>query len=172
VLFYSSSYRTPKGYFPGRAPDMVSPLIFSQKLQQSTPDIFGGLFGNKAPRDQRNLKTLFQLHSAINPVARMVAKLQSKGVMASHFREDLVEHPLWTCVGCRVSIRMRNNNPDWALFNGGIGTMKDIVFGPAESPNSNKDLPLYISLSTWTNMMGPTFINCYTKDVCHCLTRD
>jgi hypothetical protein len=113
------------------------------------------LFANKAPRDHRNLKKMYDLHSATNPVARIVAKPQSKRVIASHFGEDSAQRALRTCIDCRVSICARNINPDWGLFNGSIGTVKDIVFASGTSPNA-KDVPLYV-LVDFDQYSGPRF---------------
>jgi hypothetical protein len=81
---------------------------------------------------------MYELHSALNPVVRIHGKPETKRILDSHFGEDSI-----LCVGCRVSICARNINPDWALFNGSIGIVIDIVFASGQSPH-NRDLPLYI----------------------------
>jgi hypothetical protein len=113
------------------------------------------LFANKAPRDQRNLKKMYELHSALNPVVRIHGKPETKRILDSHFGEDSILRVLRCCVGCRVSICARNINPDWALFNGSIGKVIDIVFAPGQSPH-NRNLPLYI-LVDFDQYCGPRF---------------
>jgi hypothetical protein len=113
------------------------------------------LFANKAPRNLRNMKKMFELHSTLNPVARIHAKPESKIIQDSHFGEDSILRILRICIGCRVSICARNINPDWALFNGSIGVVMDIVFASDQSPQ-NRDLPLYI-LVDFDQYCGPQF---------------
>jgi hypothetical protein len=113
------------------------------------------LFANKAPRDQRNLKKMYELHSALNPVVRIHGKPETTRILDSHFGEDSILRLLRCCIGCRVSICARNINPDWALFNGSIGIVIDIVFASGQSPH-NRDLPLYI-LVDFDQYCGPRF---------------
>jgi ATP-dependent exoDNAse (exonuclease V) alpha subunit len=87
---------------------------------------------------------MFELHSALNPVARIHAKPESKIIQDSHFfGEDSILRILRICIGCRVSICARTINPNWALFNGSIGVVINIVFASDQSPQ-NRDLLLYV----------------------------
>ena len=55
--------------------------------------------------------------------------------------------PQVTCFsrGCKVSIKGRNFCPLLGLYNGAIGTVKDIVFKKGETPNTGH-LPLYVAV--------------------------
>jgi hypothetical protein len=83
---------------------------------------------------------MYELHSALNPIAQIHAKPETKRMQDSHFGEDSIVRILRICIGCRVSICARNINPDWALLTGSIGVVIDIVFASDQSPH-NWDLP-------------------------------
>jgi hypothetical protein len=128
---------------------------FSKQEMETISERSTWLFANKAPRNQRNQKKMYELHSAFNPVARIYGKPQTKRTIDSHFGEDSILRVLRLCIGCRVSICARNINPDWALFSGSIGIVMDIIFADGQSPH-NRDLPLYI-LVDFDQYCGPRF---------------
>ena len=51
-----------------------------------------------------------------------------------HFRDDQAPKVTNICRGARVQITGRNFEPDWGLYNGAIGTVKEIVYSADESP--------------------------------------
>ena len=55
--------------------------------------------------------------------------------------------PLLThiCVGAKVAIKGNNIAPTWGLYNGAIGTVKEIVFALGKNPNLGH-LPLYVAV--------------------------
>jgi hypothetical protein len=128
---------------------------FTKQEIQTVSERSTWLFANKAPRNQRNMKKMYELHSASNPVAKIHGKPATKNTQNSHFGEDSILRLLRICIGCRVSICARNINPDWALFSGSIGIVIDIVFANGQSPH-NRDLPLYV-LVDFKQYCGPRF---------------
>jgi hypothetical protein len=81
-----------------------------------------------------------------NPVAVLKTKLcctkDNKRGKSSHF-DSPPPDPCTICVDCKVSIAGKNFNPSWGLFNGSIGTVKEIVFATDANPNHG-DFPLYV----------------------------
>ena len=128
---------------------------FTKEEIQTISERSTWLFANKAPRDQRNQKKMYELNSALNPVARIYGKPETRRTIDSHFGEDSILRVLRICIGCRVSICARNINPDWALFSGSIGIVMDIIYASDQSPH-NRDLLLYI-LVDFDQYCGPRF---------------
>jgi hypothetical protein len=128
---------------------------FTKEEIQTISERSTWLFANKAPRDQRNLKKMYELHSASNPVARIHGKPETRRIIESHFGEDSILRVLRICIGCRVSISARNINPDWGLFTGSIGIVIDIVYAPDQTPHT-QDRPMYI-LVDFDQYCGPRF---------------
>jgi len=97
---------------------------------------------------QKNSELLQMESSETNPVAAIqccypVTRDGSGKAIVSHFRGMDVPKSTLICVGARVSIRNKNFNPRWGLFNGGVGTVLEIVFKKGESPNEGH-LPSYV----------------------------
>lgn len=114
------------------------------------------IFAKKQQCEEYNFQNLIRDHSEMNPIAVIKSKIP-KSVRTSTL--DIMTYPKATllCREARVCIKGRNFIPEWGLFHGSIGTVKDIVFRPNENPN-NGDLPLYV-LVDFTNYTGPPFIN-------------
>ena len=47
--------------------------------------------------------------------------------------------------GAKVDIQGQNIQPNWGLYNGCIGTVKEIIFGVGKNPNHGH-LPLYVAV--------------------------
>lgn len=62
-----------------------------------------------------------------------------------HFRPESTPLLTFFCVGEKVEIKGKNCNPSWGLYNGAIGTVKEIVFRVGQNPNS-KNLPAYVAV--------------------------
>lgn len=107
----------------------------------------GALFvsANKEPVQEFNFMMLGKTSSPDNPVAVMKSKMRSRSGGAarpSHF-DDACPITAMICVHAQVAIRGRNLIPEWGLFNGAIGIVREIVFAPDANPNDG-DLPLYV----------------------------
>ena len=72
-----------------------------------------------------------------------------------HYDSESVPPMVSLCVGCKVSLIGHNICPEWVVFNGSVGIVKDIIFKKGESPNSGH-LPLYI-LVDFALSKGPVF---------------
>jgi len=85
------------------------------------------LFATKEKCLEHNFKKLHSIHSVSNPVAFISHKIPKHMTDSTN---DLNKIPRMTylCQGCRVSIKGRNFNPKWGLYNGAIGTVQEIVF--------------------------------------------
>ena len=115
------------------------------------------LFAHKKDRDNHNDKQLFEKHSDENPVAKIKATHSTLKPRMNHFTgDDGLQRCIRVCRGAMVALKARNILPEWGLFNGGIGTIMDIVFHEGEGPNSN-DLPAYI-LVEFPQYTGPAMI--------------
>ena len=123
------------------------------------------LFATKQPRNVFNRIRLQETHSAENPVAHVKSITTKKGVIVSnnaHYDESTP--PSTTiCREAQVSISGCNIMPSWGLFNGSLGTVKDIVYKYSESPN-NGQLPEYV-LVVFPTYCGPPFNLLYPKAV-------
>ena len=100
-------------------------------------------YGNEK-RQQHNLRALIQQSSPENPVAIVRSRSAGtvgKGVKA-HFDSDLPSASL-LCVGAKVAISNRNFCPEWGLYNGACGIVKEIIFDKGGNPNLGS-LPLYV----------------------------
>ena len=115
------------------------------------------LFATKQPRNIFNRIRLQETHSATNPVARIRSQTTKRGLIVSnnqHYDES-IPSSITICREAQVSITGCNIMPSWGLFNGSLGTVKDIVFNPSESPN-NGQLPQYVLVS-FPTYCGPPF---------------
>jgi len=102
------------------------------------------LFATKESCSEHNFKKLQQHNSEDNPVAFIKHKIPQ------HLRNknnDQNTIPEVTCFsrGCKVSIRGKNFCPEIGLYNGAIGTVREIVYKKNESPNTGH-LPLYVAV--------------------------
>ena len=120
---------------------------FSEKDREDLQKDSLFLFANRAPRDAHNKSKLHAEHSSSNPVARIKAKTEKKGVpVFNNTHYDSSTPPATSlCRHAQVSVAGSNIHPKWGLYNGSIGEVLDIVFHPGESPNDG-DLPRYILL--------------------------
>ena len=105
--------------------------------------------------EEYNEKKLFETHSDDNPVARLHSRtIRGKG-KKNHFDEKRgIPNVLSITCNALVEIRGKNIRPEWGLFNGSMGTVKDIVFHEGESPQTN--LPAYV-LVDFPLYCGPVF---------------
>lgn len=75
----------------------------------------------------------------------------------SHYDSHSIPPACLICINARVQITGRNLYPPWGLFNGSIGTVKDIVFNQNDNPNHD-DLPKYIVVH-FEQYIGPAWNN-------------
>jgi len=131
-----------------------------EKLQlMNQPDTLF-LFANKEPRNVFNMKKLFTQHSKSNPVALIcpqITGISGKNTRTSiHFAKDDCKLPVRICRGAKVQLKNRNFRPEYGLFNGSMGEVKEIIYEPLLSPVSG-DLPTFV-LVDFPKYTGPPFL--------------
>ena len=128
----------------------------SEKRKQIEDDALFA-FATKEEMKLHNEEKLLKLHSPSRPVARIFAETTMSRPRTKHFDDSTnIPRICELCIGAKVQIRGINILPEWGLFNGSIGIVKDIVFSQSESPN-NKQLPLYV-LVHFKSYKGPAFL--------------
>lgn len=97
---------------------------------------------------EKNCDLLRSISGPENPVAKisccypLTTNNTGKPIM-NHFRNSDTPKVSLLCLGARVTIKSKNFNPTWGLFNGSVGTVISIHFAQGNSPN-NGDLPEYV----------------------------
>jgi len=119
------------------------------------------VFANKKLMKQHNFERLKAQHSHDNPVARLRVHSISKGKKSNNipkcYKQDNDIEPIVNlCRGAKVQIMGRNFEPDWGLYNGSIGTVKEIVFDKDENPLDGT-LPQYVIVE-FPDYCGPPWI--------------
>jgi len=118
------------------------------------------IFANRDPMRLHNTEMLRREHSAENPVARIRSKITTQtrntNQNTTHFKDNPVPIITNLCRNARVQITGRNLEPDWGLYNGAIGTVKEIVYEHDKSPIGG-DLPEFV-LVEFTQYCGPPWI--------------
>jgi hypothetical protein len=100
------------------------------------------IFANKAPMQEHNRKKLKEQNSENNPVARIHTTTTSQNKryrgVTKHFArqqgQTAIPSVVNICRGAKVQLTGKNFEPDWGLYNGSIGTVKEIVFKENENP--------------------------------------
>ena len=127
------------------------------------------LFATNAEKDKCNEEMLFKQHSKSNPVAVIKTKTTNKhgaqiANSSKHFSQDRqILSKTNICRNAKVSLYGRNIKPEWGLYNGSQGVVKDIVYKPGESPNLG-DQPEYV-LVEFPQYKGPAFLEKFPKYV-------
>jgi len=118
------------------------PKSAREEYEQSSETLH--LFATKEMCSEHNFKKLKEFSSEENPVAFIKHKIPKYMQNNQHDSNSI---PQVTCFsrGCKVSIKGRNFCPLLGLYNGAIGTVKDIVFKNGETPNTGH-LPLYVAV--------------------------
>jgi hypothetical protein len=120
------------------------------------------LFAYNAPIQQFNKDELLKINNLQNPVARLLpkyCKTSNVSVKASSSHFDKRGEKI--CVsyiarGCKVELRGRNIAPQFGLYNGAMGIVKDIVYYENESPITGH-MPRYV-LVYFPSYTGPQFL--------------
>ena len=126
-------------------------VVFKKELEKRTDDALY-VFANCAPRDQHNIEQMARISKKSNMPVALFKSLYEGGpkkrgkAIKDHFRDDKSQDRMKSpdrskfCVGCKVAISGRNIFPEWGLFNGAIGTVKEIRFSVNDDgsmPNPN-----------------------------------
>jgi hypothetical protein len=119
------------------------------------------VFANKRKMPEHNWERLKVEHSINNPIARMRVKGRSKGKeirnLPKCFKQDSdIESVLNICREAKVQLMGKNFEPDWGLFNGSLGIVKEIVFNKDENPLDGT-LPQYVIVE-FPDYCGPPWI--------------
>lgn len=120
------------------------------------------LFANKQPMEEFNLQQLVAQATEDNPIAiikSIVSPNSRKSkTIAKHFDNESTPTATAFCRGARVQLCCRNFNPTWGLYNGALGTVREIVFQAGKNPN-NGDIPDYVTVEFdyYDNTRGPTW---------------
>ena len=113
-----------------------------QAYERSSDTLF--LFATREMCSEHNFKKLSENNDQNNPVAFIKHKLPRHIIDNKNDQNSI---PEITCFsrGCKVSIKGKNFCPLIGLYNGAIGTVKEIVFKQGDNPNTGK-LPLYVAV--------------------------
>ena len=105
------------------------------------------MFATHEDKNDHNCEKLSNICNIDNPLACLKYKnhYPSKRCFQSHFDSDSTPLNTYFCVGAIVAIKGKNFQPCWGLYNGAIGTVKEIVFENQCNPNLG-DLPAYVSV--------------------------
>ena len=119
------------------------------------------LYANKKDVIEHNWNTIKEIHSSSNPVARIQNQTTSKNITYNGKtkcirKESDIDPVLNCCRETRVQLTGKNFEPDWGLFNGTQGTIKEIVYNKNESPLDYK-FPQYIIVD-FPTYCGPVWI--------------
>ena len=77
-----------------------------------------------------------------NPVAIIKPKTEGPHAgksIASHFSESKPLQSTFLCIGSRVAINGVYHYPEWGLYNGACGIIKEIIFRGAQANPNNGD---------------------------------
>ena len=122
------------------------------------------IFTTHKDKDDHNFRELSKICKKENPVACLKYKdlnNKCKGCRISHF--DHLRTPMMThlCIGAKVAIKGKNFEPTWGLYNGAVGTVREIVFDKDCNPNL-MDLPLYVAVE-FPSFNPPNTISAFDK---------
>jgi hypothetical protein len=98
------------------------------------------LYANKQEHViEHNWNKIKEIYTAENPVARIPNQTTSKNVTyngkAKFMRKECNIDPILNCCHeSRVQLTGKNFEPDWGLFNGTQGTIKEIIYKENETP--------------------------------------
>jgi hypothetical protein len=118
------------------------------------------VFANKKMREF-NDERLKEQHSKTNPIARLRVQSISRSTTSNKipkcFKKDNEIQPILNiCREAKVQISGKNFEPDWGLFNGALGVVKEIVFKEEESPLDGY-LPQYVIVD-FPTYCGPIWL--------------
>ena len=122
------------------------------------------VFANVEPADQHNMRMLsYTSKTTENPVAWLRAQWKGtskyRKAIQNHFRDSTSPKATRICLEAKVCLRGRNFQPNWGLFNGAIGTVKEIHYTQKtkERPTPNNgDLPDYVVVD-FPHYRGPVW---------------
>jgi len=119
------------------------------------------LYANKQDVIEHNWNKIKEIHSSTNPVARIQNQTTSKNITYNGKtkcmkKECDIDSVLNCCREARVQLTGKNFEPNWGLFNGTQGTIKEIVYKDNESP-LEYNFPLYIIVD-FPTYCGPSWI--------------
>jgi hypothetical protein len=122
------------------------------------------IMANKLPVANMNKYKLFTTHSSTNPVARIYPTTMSRGRKirnTKHYENDRALTYLDICRNSTVQLSALNLRPEWGLYRGSMGVVKDIVYKNNEGPHL-RELPLYV-LVEFLKYTGPELIPGHPK---------
>jgi hypothetical protein len=123
------------------------------------------IFANREPMIQHNTERLREQHSDTNPVARIKAIIMDKkGVTkkdSKHLAQEQAPKITNICRNAKVQLTGRNLEPDWGLYNGAIGTVKEIVYEVDQSPIDGH-LPQFVIVE-FPQYCGPVWMQSQPK---------
>ena len=120
------------------------------------------MFSKKKDEAIHNMRLLKSINDADHPVAALNA--HKTGICACPhssdnkgcFHKDNKPDEQRICIDAMVRIKGRNFMPEWGLYNGSMGLVKDIVYKDGESALHNK-LPLYVLVDVFKYKGPPLF---------------
>lgn len=124
------------------------------------------IFANRKYMEEHNREKLRDQHSTKNPVARIQTTTVKNGVrykgVTKCFKKDYDIDPILNiCRGAKVQISGKNFEPDWGLFNGAVGSVKEIVYNTDGHPLDGT-LPKYVIVH-FPHYCGPSWFDDHPK---------
>lgn len=125
------------------------PLTQAEQIRNDPETLH--LFAYKRDMARFNKHSLQKIQSNENPVARLHSIYTDEHGLKTrkkrgHWDVDNslgMDNNNLIAIGCKVELRGKNICPQQGLYNGAMGTVKDIVYKENESPNTNH-LPMYV----------------------------
>ena len=129
---------------------------FSPEMRKKLDDRSLFLFSNNKAKEMHNIFKLTQVCSKQNPCAKMVSIKSGRHCKCREqcWHDDNRPNKAFFCVGSVVMIKGCNFHPRWGLYNGSMGTVKDIVYEKDQSPHVAGCLPSYV-LVDFPHYCGP-----------------
>lgn len=113
------------------------------------------LFFRNEPRIRHNIERLKLCHSKTKPAAFIRVKSEGsagKGI-GKHFQRGSSPETVVICLDSIIALDGVNFCPEWGLYNGALGFVREIVYAKGSSPNKG-DLPEYVVVE-FPNYKGP-----------------
>ena len=106
------------------------------------------IFATNKDKDDHNNDELVKICNETNPLACLAyedVKIGGGKSIRNHYQANRTPLSTYFCVGAKVALKGRNIQPRWGLFNGTIGTVKEIVYEHDNNPNLGH-LPVYVAV--------------------------
>ena len=117
------------------------------------------LFYTNKKKDIKNMEMLHEIATPNNPVAiiqPITTGPRAGKSIASHFSDSKPLQSTFLCIGARVAINGVNHYPEWGLYNGACGIVREIIFSSPKANPNNGDTPKYVVVE-FPSYKGPSW---------------